>query len=231
MRQALATQVAVATGVLILVLAIIFALFQTPGIAETAMVADAPVIPHPLAGYEDCVSCHGRDEAVPYPDFHLGWPNTSCTQCHIADEAVAVATVAAVPLEAVVESDAAAAATGAEAEGEDAEEAADQPDATTAETPDGQIANGETVYAAHCAQCHATGGGGPILDAPTLATYRTARELFVYTQRTMPPTAPGSLSEQQYWNVVAYLLAAEALLPVDTLVGPETGDELAIDPS
>jgi mono/diheme cytochrome c family protein len=232
MRQAFATQLAVVTGVLIVILAVIFALIQTPSIAENALIAAAPLIPHPLDGYEDCVSCHGRNEDVPYPANHLGWPNTSCTQCHIPAEAVAVATAVAVPIEAATDADEQDA--GEQAPAEDAQEGetgAEAEPPAVAETPDEQVANGEAVYTTHCAQCHDPGGTEAVLDASTLAAYGTARELFEYTRSTMPPAAPGSLSDQQYWDVVAYLLAAEALLPADTMVGPESGDEIQINQS
>lgn len=221
MRQAFANQLAIVTGVLVILLSIVFALIQTPGIAETAVVAAAPVIPHPLEGYEDCVSCHGRNEAVPYPANHLGWPNTSCTQCHIPADAVAVATVAALPPEV----------SAAVADEDDASEGESQVMEEAAETQEAQVTNGEEVYTTHCAECHEPGGTAPVLDASTLAAYGSARELFEYTRRTMPPVAPGSLSDQQYWDVVAYLLAAEALLPGDALVGPETADEITFNSS
>jgi mono/diheme cytochrome c family protein len=217
MRQAFANQLAAVTGVLIIVLAVIFALIQTPSIAENALIAAAPLIPHPLEGYEDCTSCHGRNERVPYPDNHLGWPNTSCTQCHIPEAAVAVATAVAVPIEAAID--------GAEQESE-AERG--QEEAASAESQATQIANGESIYRIECAQCHEPGGTGPELNTAALAAYGTAGELFTYIQRTMPPDTPGSLSEQQYWDVTAYLLATHALLPAETLVGPETGDEIEL---
>ncbi len=221
MRQALATQLAAVIGVMIIVLAIIFALFQTPSIAETTLIAAAPVITHPIEGYENCTNCHGREEAVPYPEYHLGWPNTSCTQCHIPAEAVAVATAAAVSMAAAVDGETQAdeEEAGAEQDSEEAQPAANQA---------AQITNGESVYRTECAACHEPGGTGPELDTAALAAYGTASELFAYTQSTMPPAAPGSLSDQQYWDVTAYLLSTRALLPAETLVGPETGAEIEL---
>lgn len=232
MRQALATQLAAVIGVMIIVLAVVFALIQTPSIAETALIAAAPVIAHPIEGYEDCTSCHALDEAVPYPEYHLGWPNPSCTQCHLPAEAVAVATAVAVPLEAAVAGEAQAGA-GAASEAQENEAAAgeeqtDGEEAAPAESQAAQIANGESVYQAECAQCHEPGGTGPELDPAALAAYGTAAELFAYTRSTMPPAAPGSLSDQQYWDVTAYLLSTRALLPAEMLVGPETGDEIEL---
>ncbi len=217
MRQALATQLAAVIGVMIIVLAVIFALIQTPSIAETTLIAAAPVMAHPIEGYEDCTSCHGREEAVPYPEYHLGWPNTSCNQCHIPAEAVAMATAVAVPMEVAVDD-----------EEQADEEQTGEEEAQPAESQAAQITNGESVYRAECAECHEPGGTGPELDTAALAAYGTAGELFAYTKSTMPPAAPGSLSDQQYWDVTAYLLSTRALLPAETLVGPETGAEIEL---
>jgi mono/diheme cytochrome c family protein len=72
-------------------------------------------------------------------------------------------------------------------------------------------AAGQTVYSQSCAQCHgATGGGGrgPALwgSSAALAKYNTAQGLLSYTSATMPQTSPGSLTHQQYLNVLAYIL-------------------------
>jgi cytochrome c len=96
-------------------------------------------------------------------------------------------------------------------------------------TPADQVATGESVFAERCASCHVAGGTGPVLDIIALAKYGSALELFAYTRRTMPPGAPGSLSEADYWAVTAYMLAAEDLLPADTLVGPATAGDIVIE--
>lgn len=218
MRHAFANQLAIVSGVLVILLAIIFALLQTPGQAAVTAVATAPIIPHPLVGYENCVECHGRNGAVPYPDYHLGWPNSSCTQCHLPAAAVALAgPTPAAPADAAL--------IGAqEANAESQTPTADE----SALTPAAQIATGETVFNTRCFSCHVSGGAGPVLDTTALAKYGTALELFAYTRRTMPPGAPGSLPDQHYWAVVAYMLAAEDLLPTDTLIGPTTAGDITI---
>lgn len=222
MRHSFANQLAVVTGVLVLLVSVIFALIQTPGQDTTAAVAAAPIIPHPLEGYENCVECHGRNGAIPYPANHLGWPNTSCTQCHLPAETIALGSGAALsPAQLAAIND----------QGGVADEGAQALEEETASqtTPAEQLANGESVFAARCASCHVAGGSGPVLNIVALAKYGTALELFAYTRRTMPPGAPGSLSEAEYWAVTAYMLAAEDLLPADTLVGPTTAGEIVIE--
>jgi S-disulfanyl-L-cysteine oxidoreductase SoxD len=55
-----------------------------------------------------------------------------------------------------------------------------------------------------------------------IASYQTSERLYDYVSRTMPFDAPGSLSEQQYWDAVAYLLDENELLPAETVLGPDT---------
>jgi mono/diheme cytochrome c family protein len=90
-----------------------------------------------------------------------------------------------------------------------------------------QIAAGRDVYAADCAQCHGDqgeGGTGPVLIGGNkrIASYESTTRLYDYVSRTMPFDSPGSLSEQQYWDTIAYLLDENQLLPEGTVLGPET---------
>jgi len=82
------------------------------------------------------------------------------------------------------------------------------------------------VFLARCAKCHGEKGEGQIgrqLVAPwdPLAGYRTADQLFAYVRRSMPSDDPGSLREQDYWDVIAFLLDANGLLPPGTQVGED----------
>lgn len=90
-----------------------------------------------------------------------------------------------------------------------------------------QIESGAAVFAASCARCHgaaAEGGQGPALDAPTLAGYRSADRLVRFVSVSMPDDAPGSLSEQEYYDVIAFLLDLNGMnsagVPVDPLTAP-----------
>jgi alcohol dehydrogenase (cytochrome c) len=82
-----------------------------------------------------------------------------------------------------------------------------------------QAEAGRTMYQGRCSSCHAPDLGGS--EAPQLsgATFqaswgtRTARELVVYIQTTMPPGATGSLSEEAAVNLAAFILAANGAAP------------------
>ena len=43
----------------------------------------AALIPHPIAGQEQCETCHGINAMKPFPVDHTGRPNESCTICHL----------------------------------------------------------------------------------------------------------------------------------------------------
>ena len=78
-----------------------------------------------------------------------------------------------------------------------------------------QAEAGHAAYVASCAGCHRANlaGGG---DAPALGGNgfmssfggRSTKDLYNFIATSMPAGAPGSLSEEQYTNITAYLLYA-----------------------
>jgi alcohol dehydrogenase (cytochrome c) len=76
-----------------------------------------------------------------------------------------------------------------------------------------QAAAGRTAYQTNCASCHADDLGGRF-EAPQLAGSdfvtqwgdRTAGELISFMQLTMPPATPGSLGQQAYIDLAAFIL-------------------------
>ena len=83
-----------------------------------------------------------------------------------------------------------------------------------------QAALGQAAYASSCAQCHGTNLndgalGPPLKGVPFIQKYggKTVDGLFDVTSRTMPTTAPGSLSPAAYAQLVAYILQQNAILP------------------
>ncbi len=83
-----------------------------------------------------------------------------------------------------------------------------------------QAAQGHTEYSAACASCHQENlsGGG---ETPSLAGAnflkswgdRSTRELYNYLHATMPLGKGGSLSDQTYQDIVAFLLEANGATP------------------
>ena len=83
---------------------------------------------------------------------------------------------------------------------------------------EGQAQRGELLYQQNCAACHLADLSGSF-EAPNLAdssfrnnwSNRGMQEFLDMLRRTMPPQAPGSLSESQYQDVSAFLLSANAI--------------------
>ncbi len=97
--------------------------------------------------------------------------------------------------------------------------AGQQPSATGIYTAE-QSSAGRAAYQANCAGCHQTDlrGSG---EAPPLAgsnfmnawSGRTVTDLFDFIRTSMPLDNPGSLAEQAYVNLVAYILQTNGATP------------------
>jgi mono/diheme cytochrome c family protein len=112
----------------------------------------------------------------------------------------------------------------------------------------GSAAAGQKVYADYCAACHGdklqgiptAGIGGDKLiggratltsEAPvkTVESYWPyATTLFDYIKRAMPFTAPGSLSDEQVYSVVAYILGEANILPKNAEVNGSSLAKIAM---
>jgi hypothetical protein len=72
-----------------------------------------------------------------------------------------------------------------------------------------QSARGAKVFEARCVFCHREGGTAPVLAGERFSkSFADSTLLSVFTtiQTTMPREAPGSLTEQEYVDVLAHLL-------------------------
>jgi len=99
---------------------------------------------------------------------------------------------------------------------------------TTGSYTSAQAAQGGSVYAESCASCHGAnlqGEAAPPLIGQTLkAAYGTgtAAQLYDFISRQMPQNAPGSLSERQYLDVTAYILAQNGVPAGTAALGIES---------
>ena len=102
----------------------------------------------------------------------------------------------------------------------------------------GTYAQGEKVYADSCAVCHGDklqgiptpgiggdkliGGRGTLASATPVKTVESylpyATTLFDYVKRSMPFTTPGSLSDEQVYSVVAYILGEANIVPKNAVL-------------
>jgi cytochrome c len=98
----------------------------------------------------------------------------------------------------------------------------------------GSVAEGKIVYQEQCVACHGEnlqggigdrliGGRGTLVNSdPSKAPVKTvesywpyATTLFDYIKRSMPFTAPGSLTNDQVYAVTAYVLSEAKIVPGD----------------
>ncbi len=83
-----------------------------------------------------------------------------------------------------------------------------------------QSTEGHSAYVASCGGCHranlAGGGDAPALGgAGFMSSFgnRSTKDLYNFIAKSMPVGAPGSLSQEQYTNITAYLLYANGAKP------------------
>jgi mono/diheme cytochrome c family protein len=95
---------------------------------------------------------------------------------------------------------------------------------------EGQATRGQQLYTGNCSACHLEGLQGSD-DAPALKGDRfvfrwsdsTLDDMVTAISTSMPATAPGSLTPQQYLDIVTYLLQQNSF--------PAGKDEIKADPS
>jgi cytochrome c len=110
--------------------------------------------------------------------------------------------------------------------------------------PDGKgtFAEGAKIYAAKCQSCHGANGAGASADrlvdresgknwdfatnaklVKTVGNYWPyATTLYDYTQRAMPFMQPGTLTADETYSLVAYILALNKIVPDDAVMDRTT---------
>jgi mono/diheme cytochrome c family protein len=90
----------------------------------------------------------------------------------------------------------------------------------------GQLANtGKTVFSNKCSKCHGDNGQGVTAPAiigsnASLSKYNTAQGLLNFIDTAMPFNAPGSLSSQDYMNLLGFLLVQNDYVTANTAFDP-----------
>lgn len=105
----------------------------------------------------------------------------------------------------------------------------------------GTAIEGEAVYIANCLRCHGLGGAGKPADRlvggvgsltsarpiKTVGSYWPhAPMLYDYVRRAMPYDRPGSLSSDELYAVVAYLLAENGIIEDQEEMNPQSLPEV-----
>lgn len=116
------------------------------------------------------------------------------------------------------------------------------PDGTGLGPGKGSYADGKVVYAENCAVCHGDklegiiqpelrgdkliGGRGTLTTPTAIKTVESywpyATTLFDFVKRAMPMPAPGSLSDDQVYAVVAYILGEAKIIGTSDILDAKT---------
>jgi mono/diheme cytochrome c family protein len=100
--------------------------------------------------------------------------------------------------------------------------------ASTSNDGEAQAERGAKLYAANCASCHGQSGQGqgtapavvgngalPLDPRPEQkfrkVQFHTAGDVGAYVAKNMPPKAPGSLADAEYWDILAFDLKANGV--------------------
>jgi mono/diheme cytochrome c family protein len=112
-------------------------------------------------------------------------------------------------------------------------------------TFDEQVAFGSQEYGEHCAGCHGASGEGskgappvvgiaqgalPLAARPgsqRTAQFTTVADIATFVVAAMPPKAPGSLTADEYWSILAFDLSANGI-KLDQKLTPELAQTLTI---
>lgn len=93
-----------------------------------------------------------------------------------------------------------------------------------------QVEKGHELFVQRCEVCHIRGGMGDELRPLNFRFHGTAQGLYNYVSRAMPWGAPGTLTDDEYWAVLAYLLDKHDMLDIDSDVtlGPDIAPEVSL---
>ena len=97
-------------------------------------------------------------------------------------------------------------------------------------SPAEQNALGAEVWGTKCQFCHTEGGLGTRITPAGLAAYGSPGGLVDYTRLAMPYGLGGTLTDDEYHAVAAFLLHEHGLLPENVAVGLESVDTLRLEP-
>jgi PQQ-dependent dehydrogenase (methanol/ethanol family) len=99
-----------------------------------------------------------------------------------------------------------------------------------------QATSGRELYRKNCAACHGSqlqGGAGAALAGNAFSSKwsdRTVKDLYTFVHQSMPMSAPGSLSDQQYADIIAYVLQRNDFQPGDQQLTAQSMPDAKIQP-
>jgi cytochrome c len=116
-----------------------------------------------------------------------------------------------------------------------------------------QVDKGRDVFRLQCARCHGPDGQGitniyrgmtapPLIGPGALPLdprpyqkmrhfqFRTARDVYEFASAVMPADQPASLTEAEYWNVIAFLLSANGVPVNGQLLNEDAAANMSLAP-
>ncbi len=92
-----------------------------------------------------------------------------------------------------------------------------------------QVAHGKSLYSSACAKCHGAnlqGMAGPALSGPAFApeghSHLTIGGIYKYMSTNMPADRPGQMKDQEYADLMAFLLYSNGYRPKAAKLTAET---------
>lgn len=109
--------------------------------------------------------------------------------------------------------------------------------ASAAEGPftQAQLDKGSSEYNTHCRTCHAAKGKGALGPALYGEPFKTrfgggtVADAAAWIHANMPQTAPGSLSDEQLYPIVSYILSLNGYTPGATELTADSGKAVTLD--
>jgi mono/diheme cytochrome c family protein len=92
-----------------------------------------------------------------------------------------------------------------------------------------QVAAGHEEYDDNCSSCHGMqlqGISGPALNRSNILKYGTADQLESFIASNMPLGAAGSLTQNEYYEITAYILDQDSLLPPGVTLSSQTAGSI-----
>jgi mono/diheme cytochrome c family protein len=95
-----------------------------------------------------------------------------------------------------------------------------------------QASNGKALYARNCAVCHGANGEGgraPAVAGPGyLPKMKTAGQAYDFARENMPANKPGSLKNDEYLDIISFVLQANNVPPDGKPLTPASANKIKL---
>jgi mono/diheme cytochrome c family protein len=98
-----------------------------------------------------------------------------------------------------------------------------------------QLNKGKSEYNTHCRTCHAANGKGALGPALQGDTFKgrfggqNFADIATWIHQNMPQTAPGSLTDEQLYPIVSYIMSLNGFTPGQTALSADTAKTVTLE--